>query len=234
MKVLGHILFWIVAVGLVALMLGSLGYRAEHAILISMVFCPCCIALEFLMPKTKTPFDKLWLSLAVLVAATALIIMTHVALDLWRASYDPQVQRRLEAQSLIVNPIFLGILFTALSLGDYFWVKWLDKRFKAASHPITFFSDRKSVTVNQEDIAYIESNDTEVRLFLRDGSSYRNKTGITQWENLLGDGFLRIHRSYLVNRSLASIDSPDSVSVGGVSLPVSRKYKERVQESLGE
>ena len=46
MKVLGHIFFWIVAVGLVALMLGSLGYRAEHAILISMVFCTCCISLE--------------------------------------------------------------------------------------------------------------------------------------------------------------------------------------------
>ena len=70
-------------------------------------------------------------------------------------------------------------------------------------------------------------------MFLRDGNSYRNKTGITQWENLLGEGFLRIHRSYLVNRDLASAETPDSVSVGSVSLPVSRKYKERVQESLG-
>ena len=110
---------------------------------------------------------------------------------------------------------------------------WLDRRFAAETHPVTFFSDRRSVKVNREDIAYIESNDTEVRLFLRDGNSYRNKTGITQWENLLGEDFLRIHRSYLVNRALASAETPDSVSVGGVSLPVSRKYKDRVQESFG-
>ena len=58
------------------------------------------------------------------------------------------------------------------------------------------------------------------------GEAYRNKTGITQWENLLGDGFLRIHRSYLVNMDLASLTAPDTVTVGTVQLPVSRKYKD--------
>jgi DNA-binding LytR/AlgR family response regulator len=61
------------------------------------------------------------------------------------------------------------------------------------------------------------------------GESYRNKTGITQWENLLGDDFLRIHRSYLVNVELASLTAPDTVTVGTVQLPVSRKYKDAVQ-----
>ena len=73
-----------------------------------------------------------------------------------------------------------------------------------------------------------------MRLYLRDGQSYRNKTGITQWENLLGEGFLRIHRSYLVNRALAEPDTPDTVRIGEISLPVSRKYRDRVQDSLAK
>ena len=36
-----------------------------------------------------------------------------------------------------------------------------------------------------------------IRIVTASGESYRNKTGIGQWENLLGDDFLRIHRSYL-------------------------------------
>ena len=79
----------------------------------------------------------------------------------------------------------------------------------------------------------LESNDTEVRVVTTSGEGHRNKTGIGQWENLLGQEFLRIHRSYLVNTALASLTSPDTVTVGGVELPVSRKYKERVLETLG-
>ena len=78
----------------------------------------------------------------------------------------------------------------------------------------------------------MESNDTEVRIVTPDGEAYRNKTGIGQWENLLGDAFLRIHRSYLVNIAYASLFSPDSVRVGGTELPVSRKYKETVCKIL--
>lgn len=93
-------------------------------------------------------------------------------------------------------------------------------------------SERKSVTLRQADIAYVESNDTEVRIVTSSGESYRNKTGISQRENLLGDGFLRIHRSYLVNVMLSVPDAQETVTVNGTSLPVSRKYKENVKAVL--
>ena len=99
---------------------------------------------------------------------------------------------------------------------------------------VTFFSDRKSVTLRRSEIAYVESNDTEVRIVTVSGESYRNKTGISQWENLLGSDFLRIHRSYLVNTARATLSTPDTVSVGDTELPVSRKYKETVSRILGD
>jgi DNA-binding LytR/AlgR family response regulator len=88
------------------------------------------------------------------------------------------------------------------------------------------------VTLRQAEIAYVESNDTEVRIVTASGDTYRNKTGISQWENLLGDGFLRIHRSYLVNTALSVLGAQDTVSINGTSLPVSRKYKENVKAVL--
>ena len=71
-----------------------------------------------------------------------------------------------------------------------------------------------------------------MRIVTHSGEAFRNKTGIGQWENLLGEGFLRIHRSYLVNVSAATLDTPDTVSVGQTQLPVSRKYKESVLQVL--
>ena len=79
---------------------------------------------------------------------------------------------------------------------------------------------------------YIESRDSEVWVFARDGQSYRNRNGITQWENLLGEGFLRIHRAFLVNVSHATLSTPDTVLVDGKELPVSRKKKDTVKAVL--
>jgi DNA-binding LytR/AlgR family response regulator len=135
-----------------------------------------------------------------------------------------------EVPPMLINPAFLGLILTVLAIGDYQWARWLSTRFKGEDRTLTFFSERKSVTLRRADIAYIESNDTEVRVVTITGESYRNKTGITQWENLLGEGFLRIHRSYLVNTSLATLEAPDTVTVGDTRLPVSRKYREAVQQ----
>lgn len=231
MKTVGRIAYWIIALGLVSAVLVSVGYTAAQALLISLVvFCPCSLALEFLFPKARKAMDKVWLSLAVFVTAFLLILLVHHWL--WHPSEHSGYIWMITVQPILVNPAFLGIMMTVLALGDVFCLRWIDRRFATAAHPVTFFSDRRSVTVNREDIAYVESNDTEVRLYLCDGQSFRNKTGITQWENLLGEGFLRIHRSYLVNRALAEPDTPDTLRIGETVLPISRKYRDRVQESM--
>ena len=232
MKTLGRIAYWLVALALVSAILVSLDYPLSKAVLISLIFGPCALTLERFMPTTRKPADKVYLSLAVLVSAILLIIVLHTFI--WvRLSPEGYLEGNNPIAPLLINPAFLGLILTSLSIGDFFWTKWLSKRFKKQDRSVTFFSDRKKVTLRLADIAYVESNDTEVRIFTTGGESFRNKTGISQWENLLGEDFLRIHRSYLVNAGLASLVAPDTVSVCGVQLPVSRKYRETVQTSLG-
>jgi hypothetical protein len=228
MKTTARIAYWLAALALLAAILISLDYTPVQAVLVSLLFCPCALALEFFMPKARKPMEKVYLSLAVLVSIVVMLVILHYCVW-YEITSDGYVMNRKDIPPMLINPAFLALILTALSIGDYYWAKWLSKRFKEKDRTVTFFSDRQSVTVNVADIAYIESNDTEVRILTRYGESYRNKTGIGQWENLLGDGFLRIHRSYLVNVALAHLASSDTVAVGDAKLPVSRKYKESVQ-----
>jgi len=227
MRGIGHIAFWIAAIELLAIILVSLDYSLVQGLFIGLMFCPCALALEFWMPKAHKTIDKIYLSLAVMVTAFLLIMVMHFLLnnDISPFAY---FKRQRNVSPILINPVFLAMVLTFLSIGDYFLDKWLTKRFKDASRSITFFSDRRSITVKLSDITYIESNDTEVRLFCVSGESYRNKTGIGQWENLLGDGFIRIHRSYLANIThITSVDS-ETISIGETVLPISRKYKDSV------
>lgn len=233
MKTLLRIAYWLAALALLAAILGSLDYTLDQALLIGLIFSPCALLLEILMPKARKPMDKVYLALAVLASVILLIIVLHYFA--W-SRIDPRnvYQSAKDVPPMLINPVFLALILTTLSYGDYFWAKWLDKRFKDENRTVTFFSDRKSVTLRRSEIAYVESNDTEVRIVTVSGESYRNKTGISQWENLLGSDFLRIHRSYLVNTARATLSTPDTVSVGDTELPVSRKYKETVSRILGD
>ncbi len=230
MRLLGKIAYWLAALTLLSAILVSLDYSLVQAVLISLIFGPCALALEYLMPKARKPMDKVYLSLAVLVAVVVLILILHYLV--WSGMDTLGYSDMKNVAPMLINPAFLGLILTTLSIGDYFWSKWLDKRFRKQDRTVTFFSERKSVTVRLSDIAYVESNDTEVRIVTTAGDAYRNKTGISQWENLLGDGFLRIHRSFLVNVALASPGAQDTITVGDVQLPVSRKYKENVKAVL--
>ena len=58
-----------------------------------------------------------------------------------------------------------------------------------------------------------------------EGRRFRNKTPISQWEANLSPHFIRIHRSYLVNKAAVSRIDGDLLSIGDIQLPISRKYK---------
>ena len=133
---------------------------------------------------------------------------------------------------MLGNPVFVAAVLAILAYGYYLLAKWLEKEYPS-ERTITFTSDYKKVSLKKEDILYVESHDSEVWIITRDGQHYRNRNGISQWENLLGPAFLRVHRSYLVSIADATLASPDVVTIGTQSIPVSRKYKDNAGAVLG-
>lgn len=92
---------------------------------------------------------------------------------------------------------------------------------------ITVISDRKEIVLNTEMILYIMKVDKNIQIHMSDGKMYKTRMTLTEIENLIGDGFIKIHRGCMVS-AMAVHDITDSIQlVNGESLTYTiRKKKE--------
>lgn len=224
--------YWLAAIALTASLLTSLDYDLGHAVAMSLSFLPAAMALSYFLPKVDRTRGRKDLVLDTIFIILGVMTMTFFFIYLIQLLFllvIDQVQSGWDLPSMLWNPVFVAVVLAILAYGHYLLVKWLDKKFPS-ERPVTFNSGYKKVSLRKEDILYIESRDAEVWIYARDGRQYRNRTGISQWEDVLGPGFVRIHRAFLVNRAEMKVLSSESVSVAGKELPVSRKYKDSVQQ----
>ena len=224
--------YWILMILLTALMLCSLDYTFKESCLLATLLLPGGIVIKYMLPKILLEPMNTRIRNLVLLFITALIIefllifIGHGILFSLKHPYYYEPYFEPMVNNMIVNPIFLTLLLILFSGGDYLLDDYLSKHLKQAPKTITFTSDRKPVTILQADILYVESNDTEVWIHASDGQKYRNKTPISQWENMLGVEFIRIHRSFLVARAHIQRTDPDAVTLDNQeTLPISKKYQ---------
>ncbi|MBE6231993.1 MAG: LytTR family transcriptional regulator [Bacteroidales bacterium] len=217
--------YWILAVIIIAMILLSLGYPFTLGLLMGSLFLPGTFLVKYLLPKAvkekgrRRILNSIFLFMGVAVIEFLLIVSVHI----WISD-----QAYPSIAGVLVNPMFIAVVITLLCLGDWYLSKYLSS-ILPEDKTITFISDRHKVSLQPSEILYVESNDRDVSVYATDGRIYRNKTGISQWENILGDNFIRIHRSYIVHRaSIKSIDK-DFICIGEIELPISRKYYKAVQ-----
>jgi Response regulator of the LytR/AlgR family len=160
-----------------------------------------------------------------------LMLLAHYVISVLRFGTQNYYQWP-DLPSALQNPVFLSIMIAALSIGSVFVDRLLEKRFPSGPKTITFLSDRKPVTVSHSEIMFVESNDAVTTVHTEDGSDYKNKTPISQWESILGPDFVRIHRAFLVNRSSITEVDKDVLYIGDIELPISRKYKANLKNFL--
>jgi len=92
--------------------------------------------------------------------------------------------------------------------------------------------DRKMVKVLFNDILYIEGLRDYVRLFTNSKVIVTKHLLSSLEEMLPSDGFIRVHRSYIV--SISKIDSfnSDTIEIGKKELPIGRLFKHDVSKLL--
>lgn len=162
--------------------------------------------------------NLLWLGLAVLFTEY---------LSLYLLIFNVGVDIEGSLWAVMQNPVLIWAVVALYVLPE----RLVERKVEAATPPerfITFISDRRKVTVEIDSITIVESNDTEVWVNTTDGLRYRTKAKILYWEEILDDRFVRIHRSYIVNRSRIVSVGSQSISVAGRVVEVSRKYRERL------
>jgi len=244
MRTLATILYWMLSVLIAAFVVSSAGYTFQESLLMGTMFLPGALGAKYMLPKVS--FKKrsegiqgvIYIVLAILVLEYLLIIGTNSLIENMRhgipfgqsSSFSQYYQ--IQLPSIMVNPLFISILVSILAIGGSLIDRWLTVKHPEIETPVTFCSMRKKVTLLPSEIVYVESCDTEVIVHSSDGRALHNRTPISQWESLLGPGFIRIHRAFLVNSRYAKLESQDTVSVADTRLPVSRKYQKHLNDLI--
>lgn len=251
------LLYWAASLLLLAIVLSSMGYRMAEALMLSTSLLPVAIIFRQMIAHTNFNAKRLEVARSLffilLFVLTMAFLAVHVAQAVILYDYRQMTDTEFSVPATLLNPVFLLAILTLMMVGDYGLGCILDKHLPEAketitfasdlqstnseeqenslsviNEPITFISNRQSMTLTKQDILYVESCDTEVWIHATDGRRFRNKTPISSWERLLGPEYLRIHRSYLVRLSACTGMEHDTIIIGEERLPVSRKYKERV------
>ena len=96
---------------------------------------------------------------------------------------------------------------------------------------ITVRADRKNVPLRIEEIGLIESLSDYVKIhYNEDVIITREK--ISKLEEMLPESFIRIHRSYLVNKGQIKSFSREMVMIGEQKFPLGRKYQKQALNLL--
>ena len=94
-------------------------------------------------------------------------------------------------------------------------------------------SGYKSEKVNISDILYVEGMKEYVVIHTRD-KKYTKLDRMKNIENLLSDqGFIRIHKSYIVSIKSINAVFGNTIEVNSIKLPLGRSFKETVENALG-
>lgn len=229
--ILIDVLYWMVVTSLITTLLLFSDYALDDALFVALMFMPGCMILKFVLPqlsfrnRREGLINLFYILCAVVLTVILLMLISHS-----RMYYTGSYIHRYQMPGFLTNPLSIVLIISAAAAGDHLLMKCLCPRRTPSDNPLTFTSDYKKITLNISDILYVESRDTEVWIYATDDRHFRNKTGITQWQNLLGEDFLRVHRSYLVNRdAVSSVSDGNIVLSDGSSIPVSRKYRDVLQ-----
>ncbi len=92
--------------------------------------------------------------------------------------------------------------------------------------------NKRLIKVNLGDILYIEGLSEYVQIYT-DRKKFITKTSMTNLEEKLpSDGFLRIHKSFIVSLSRIEAFTASTIEVPGKELPIGRSYKNSVLSTL--
>lgn len=87
--------------------------------------------------------------------------------------------------------------------------------------------DRKQVKILFDEILFIESVKNYIKIKTQT-NTHIIKYGISSFEEILDNRFLRIHRSYIVNKDKITAFTKNDVEIGKIEIPIGNSYKDNI------
>lgn len=93
-------------------------------------------------------------------------------------------------------------------------------------------TDRKEVKAVLADILYVKSIKDYIKIHTA-GTYYLAKETLSAFHQRLGDSFICVHRSYIVNSYRITAFTKHGIEIGEIEVPVSEGYRESIMKRLG-
>ena len=92
--------------------------------------------------------------------------------------------------------------------------------------------DRKQVKLHFDTVLYIESLKDYIRIH-SPSTTHVIKHSLNGFEALLDKRYLRIHRSYIINKDKITAYTKNDVEIGAYEIPIGSHYRQVVEAALG-
>lgn len=141
----------------------------------------------------------------------------------------------LNAVDYLLKPIVFGRFFKAI------------EKFRASRKPETnsfpsstsaprkefifVRKNRKQIKVILDDVLYVDSLKDYINIHLTEGQ-HVIKAALSSFETELDDRFIRVHRSYIVNRDKLTAYTRNDIEIGDIEIPIGDRYKEMLDQIL--
>jgi DNA-binding LytR/AlgR family response regulator len=140
-----------------------------------------------------------------------------------------QAARAAAPSAYLIKPFTKNDLYAAIEIAGY---KFLNQpEIEAKEISWVFIKDGNTVRkISSDDIVYIESEHVYIKIHTAE-RSFLHRSSLQQFIlELNNPKFIQSHRSFLVNMDYANEMSSTHLRVGNVNIPVSRNFKQSVQD----
>lgn len=223
-------MWYTTALVIIASTLSCTGYRFAEAFAIAVTFLPGILIARYATPQIS--FADKWQGWHNTIFLWAGILAVEYFLIMLANYYilKPVIFTRYDLPTLLTNPLFILFVVATFAITGLLIEREIEQR-EPYDDSIRFTSERRTITLDPANVLYIESNDTEVFVCTEE-ESFRTRIRIGQWETMLDRRFLRVHRSYIINMHRIEYFDGNRIKVAGITIEVSRKYKDMVRAQL--
>lgn len=249
-KIRTHILFWAAVTILLIAVFGKAFESFTLSVYFVSMLLPVAVGTSYFFNFFLVPLYllKKRYSRFALYFIYLLIISTYLEMWVITGSFILLADFRYENLNPIVTDVFiLGIILYfivflkafVLLIKRSFAMQKRSKYLKAEKNKfikgyLTVRANRQQAKILFEDIQYIESMGDYVRIITASDDPVITRERISHIIKRLPENFLRIHRSFIVNKQRVGFYSKTELQISETSLPISRTYKEQVSHQLSK
>ncbi len=192
---------------------------------------------KFLLQKRYFQFGLYLIYTVVFSLFLEMIVLTFIfiyVLKFHLDKFNPNASDSLFLAIIMYLVVFLGsflLMVKQVNESNREIQDLKENKEKMKSAFIQVISQRKPVRIFHNDITYIESNSHYIKVYSK-AQEIISKEKISNIEKKLPDTFLRIHRSYIVNKDKISRFDYNTVEINGIELTIGRTYKKYVMDEL--